>query len=207
MTETTLDRQHILDKAIELAMVSSWAAFSFSQLADSLDCSLADIGQHFRSKDDMAELFFGRADQAIWSLHANETYRTLPDEDKLFVCIMQWFESLSPCKPLVKEMLGYKLEAGHFHLQAHGVTRISRTVQWFLEVAEREHSGLKRIADEFAVTSVYLISFSCYLFDNSERHAKTRALLKRLILQIDRGHKLFALSKSHHCGLSVNKDA
>jgi len=207
MTETPLDREHILDKAIELAMESSWASFSFSELADSMNCSIADIAQHFRSKDDMAELFFDRADRAMWSLHSDQTFRTLPDDEKLFECIICWFESLSPYKPLVKDMLGYKLEPGHFHLQGHGVTRISRTVQWFLEVAEREHSGLKRIADEFAVTSVYLTSFSCYLFDNNEQHAKTRALLKCLIHQVDKNHNLFSLSKSHRSGPSENNNA
>lgn len=207
MTETPLDREDILDKAIELAMESSWASFSFSQLADSLDCSIADIGQHFRSKDDMAELFFDRADRAMWSLHADESFRTLTDDEKIVECIMCWFESFAPYKPLVKDMLGYKLEPGHFHLQGHGVTRISRTVQWFLEVAEREYSGVRRVADEFAVTSAYLTCFSCFLFDKSEQHAKTRTLLKRLIHQIDNKHNLFSLSKRHTSGPTENNSA
>ena len=207
MTEKPLDRQRILDRAIELAQQSSWASLNFSQLADSLNCSLADIGQHFRSKDDMAEAFFDRADRVMWALSSNKAYRNLTEEDKLFECIMCWFESLTPYKPLVKEMLGYKLEPGHFHLQGHGITRISRTVQWFLDVAEREHGGLKRSADELAVTSAYLTSFSCFLFDKSEGHRKTRALLKRLLHQIDQGHKLFTFGSKDHAGSGENKDA
>ena len=143
MTETNLQRQRILDQAIELALESSWASLSFTRLADSLDCSLSEIGQHFRSKDDLAEALFDRADQAIWALASDESYRNLTGEDKLIECIMCWYESLTPYKPLVKEMLGYKFEPGHFHLQAHGVTRISRTVQWFLDVAQRDHDGFK----------------------------------------------------------------
>ncbi len=206
MTGISLDRQRILDQAIELALQSSWSSLSFSQIADSLNCSLADIGQHFRSKDDMAEALFDRADRAIWKLSSNESYRCLSDKDKLFECIFCWFESLMPHKPIVKEMLTYKFEPGHFHLQAHGVTRISRTVQWFLDVAGREHDGLKRTADEFAVTSAYLTSFSCYLFDNSQGHARTRALLKQLIKQIDQGHKLFAFNSRQQSDPRQNKD-
>ncbi len=207
MTEKPLDRQQILDQAIELALQSSWESLSFSQLADSLNCSLADVAQHFRSKDDMAEAFFDRADRAMWALNSDKTYRNLSDEDKLFECIMCWLESLAPYKPLVKEMLGYKLEPGHFHLQAHGVTRISRTVQWFRDVAEREHNGLKLVADEFAVTSAYLAGFSCFLYDKSEGHSKTRSLLKRLLHQIDQGHKLFTFGSSRNTDSSENKDA
>lgn len=206
MSETPLDREHILNKALELAMESSWASFSMSQLADSLNCSIADIGQYFRSKDDMAELFFDRADRAMWALHSKESFRGLDDKDKLTECIFYWFESLSPYKSLVREMLTYKLEPGHFHLQAHGVTRISRTVQWFLEVAEREHRGLKRIVDESAVTSVYLISFSYFLSDKSEQHANTRSLLKRLMHKLDQGYELFILSRRDHSAAGENQD-
>ena len=206
MTEESPDRQCILDKAVELALQSSWSSLSFSQIADSLKCSLADIGQHFRSKDDMAEALFDRADHAIWELSSSESYRNLSDEHKLFECIICWFESLTPYKPIVKEMLTYKFEPGHFHLQAHGVTRISRTVQWFLDVAGREYNGLNRIADEFAVTSAYLTSFSCYLFDSSQGHARTRSLLKRLIQQIDQGHKLFTFNSRQQSDPNQSKD-
>jgi hypothetical protein len=97
-------------------------------------------------------------------------------------------------------MLAYKFEPGHFHLQAHGITRISRTVQWFLDISEREYDGLKRVADEFSVTSAYLATFSCFVYDNSESNNKTRDLLKRLIQQIDRGHDFFSLRTCHRRG-------
>ncbi|GAA3930517.1 hypothetical protein GCM10022277_29040 [Litoribacillus peritrichatus] len=103
--------------------------------------------------------------------------------------------------------MGYKLEPGHFHLQAHGITRVSRTVQWFngsmvqwfngsmvqwfLEVSDRKYSGLKRIADEVAITSAYLASFNYFLFDNSENFTDTRSFLNQLINRVNSGHNLF----------------
>ena len=103
---------------------------------------------------------------------------------------MVWFSSFDEIKPLIKEILAYKLEPGHFHLQAHSITRVSRTVQWFLSASERNYRGLKRVADEIALTSAYLTSFSFYLLDKSARNSNTRSLLKLLIKQINRSHNI-----------------
>ena len=196
MTKNTLTADVVLEKAIELAQQSSWESFSLTELAFLLDCSLSDIKHFYRSKDDMAEALFNHADNAMLSLASDEEYRNLTSDDKLFECIMVWFESLAPYRPLVREILAYKLEPGHFHLQAHGITRVSRTVQWFIEASDRKNTGLKRIADEVAVTSAYLASFSFFLFDNSEQHSCTRALTKSLIKKINQGQKLFCTSAS-----------
>ena len=206
MTEAHSDRQRILQQAIQLASESSWSSLNLTQLADSLDCPVAEIGRHFRSKDDLAEAFFDQADEAMWALASDQDFRSLGSEEKLFECIICWLESFSPYKPLVREMMAYKFEPGHFHLQAHGITRISRTVQWFLDVSEREHGGLKRITDEFAVTSAYLTTLSCFLYDNSESNRKTRDLLRRLIQQIDRGHDFFSLETCRRRAWAENKD-
>jgi ubiquinone biosynthesis protein COQ9 len=191
MTKNTLTLDVVLEKAIVLAQQSSWESFSLTELASLLGCSLSDIKQFYRSKDDMAEALFNRADDAMLSLASVEAYLNLTSDDKLLECIMVWFESLAPYRPLVREILAYKLELGHFHLQAHGITRISRTVQWFIEASDRKNTGLKRIADEVAVTSSYLASFSFFLFDNSKKHANTRTFLKSLIKKIAQGQQLF----------------
>lgn len=194
MTKNTLTADIVLEKAIALAQQSSWESFSLTELASILDCSLSDIKQFYRSKDDMAEAFFSRADDAMLNLASTDEYRKLSSDDKLVESIMTWFETLSPYRPLAREMLAYKLEPGHFHLQAHGITRISRTMQWFLEASDRKNTGLKRIADEVAVTSIYLASFSFFLFDNSKGYSCTRSLLKSLLKKLNQGHRLFCIS-------------
>ncbi|WDE07453.1 TetR/AcrR family transcriptional regulator [Thalassomonas viridans] len=184
------DPQAILDKAIELAGVSSWENFSLLELASGLHCDLSHIKHYFRSKDDMAEALFNRADKVMLATHSRASFLSV--DEALVSAIMCWFECLSPHKPLVREILAYKLEPGHFHLQAHGLTRISRTVQWFLHVSGRSYSGINRILDEIAVTQAYLISFSFFLFDNSDKHQATRNLLTRLIKKITRTEAFIA---------------
>jgi len=185
MAKHTLTADSVLKQAIVLAQKSSWESFSFVELALLLDCSLSDIKQFYRSKDDMAEALFNCADDAMLNLALDEEYRHLASDEKLVESIMTWFESLTPYRPLVREILAYKLEPGHFHLQAHGITRISRTVQWFIEAADRKNTSCKRITDEVAVTSAYLISFRSFLCDDSERHVKTRHLLERLLRHVN----------------------
>lgn len=207
MTKQLIDKQVILDKAVELALQSSWESFSLLELASSLDCSMSDIRGYFRSKDDIAETLFDRADDAMLGITAQENYSLLSIDERLLECIMCWFENLAPNKSLVREILFYKLELGHVHLQAHGITRISRTVQWFLEATSREQTGLNRIVDEVAVTSAYLTSFSFFLLDNSEHHANTRALLKRLIRNISQSERWISrLTNQDHSATDNTND-
>jgi len=192
MTKQSIDQNTILDEALKLAQQSSWEAFSLTQLASSLDCGLDIIRHHFRSKDDMAELFFDRADEMMLKKTGDKDFLSLPCERRLLESIMCWFIQLQSHKSIVREMLFYKLEPGHFHLQAHGITRVSRTVQWFREVSGREHSGLSRIADEIAVTSAYLAALSFFLLEQNKELTNTRALLSGLIDKIERTHQVLA---------------
>jgi len=186
MAEQLIDKDVIFQRAVELAHHSSWQSFSIIELATSLNCSMVDIKCYFRSKDDIAELFFDRADEAMLSMTTADSYFTLSVDERLLECIMCWFQTLAPDKNLIREVLTYKLELGHFHLQAHSITRISRTVQWFLDASARKHKGICKTADEIAVTSVYLASFRFFLLDQSEGHKNTRTLLKQLIRKISR---------------------
>lgn len=191
MTEPVITPQSALNKALDLAQQSSWEQFSLLQLADNLNCDLSVIRVHFRSKDDMAEALFDRADAAMLQLATHQAKENLTSDERLINCIMVWFNFLSPYKRLVKEILAYKFEPGHFHLQAHGITRVSRTVQWFIQASGRDYSGLKRIGDELAITSAYLLSLGFYFVDNSDQHSKTRALLQRMLNRNRQVYHLF----------------
>jgi len=173
-----MKKDHIIDAAIGLAEESSWEQLSLAELANQLDSGLDDLSQVFRSKDDIAEAFFDRVDQAM--LKAAKTV-TGDEPERLEKIIFNWFEALAPNKTVVREMLGYKLEPGHIHLQAHGITRISRTVQWFLTAANCHSTGLKRVLLESAITAAYLTSFATFLFDSSKNHQQTKKRLNKLI--------------------------
>ncbi|AWL12714.1 hypothetical protein HMF8227_02261 [Saliniradius amylolyticus] len=168
----------VLNKALELARSTSWEDFNINELAIGLDISLSDLYRCVRSRDDLADLLFDRADTNMLDASQKPGFIQQTAEARLAHCISSWLETLAPYKPLVREMLGYKLEPGHIHLQAHGITRISRTVQWFLTAARWQPQGLSRIVTELGVTSVYVITFGRFLSDDKLNPPHLKAQLQ-----------------------------
>jgi AcrR family transcriptional regulator len=101
--------------------------------------SLDDIRRVFREKEDIAEAFFDRADEAM--LHAAEApgFLDLPTPVRLHRVIMAWLEALPTHRRVTRQMIGGKLEPGHLHIQIPGLLRISRTVQWTREARTGTH--------------------------------------------------------------------
>ncbi|NOR43734.1 MAG: hypothetical protein GQ572_10395 [Gammaproteobacteria bacterium] len=91
---------------------------------------------------------------------------------------------MSDHRRVTRQMLHYKFELGHFHLQVLGIMRISRSVQWFREVALLNTDNIHRVIEEILLTRIYLIAFTRWLFDDSKNSLRTdsylQAALKRL---------------------------
>ena len=171
-------QDRILDKALELAEATSWEQLHLHAVAEALNITLDDIRQCFPQKDDLAEAWFDRADRALLGAFHPQDFRDLTLDERLYQVIVCWLDALAPHHRLTGEMLGYKFEFGHIHLQALGVMRISRTVQWFIEAALHDAQGLQRIFDECALTTIYLSTFARWLFDDSANNRRSKSVLK-----------------------------
>lgn len=171
----------ILDTALEQAEASSWEQLHLHDVASALHISLDDIRQRFPQKDDLVEAWFDRADRAMLAGEHAAGLPGHPLHERLHRVIWNWLSALAPHRGLTRQMLAYKLEPGHVHLQALGVMRISRTVQWFREAASQDSTGLQRICDETALTSIYLATFTRWLFDDSENSNRSRAFLDKAL--------------------------
>ncbi|MBM7456395.1 AcrR family transcriptional regulator [Oceanisphaera litoralis] len=178
MTHLSTERDAILDTALHLALHRGWHGFGLRELAEARALSLAELNRHFRSRDDLAEALFDRADDTLLSLPLDPQE---PMHERLLTGIMVWLDYLAPYRPLVKEILGYKLEPGHLHLQAHGVTRISRTVQWLLETADWTTGGWRRTSAELTLTGIYLTAVASFVVDASDNLNTTRTLVHGLL--------------------------
>lgn len=183
-TPDTADR--IVDTALGMAEEGSWESTRLHDVADRLEISLDDIRQHFPQKDDLAEAWFDRADRALLETPHQEGFMDLPRSSRLLQVISTWLQTLAPHRRLTREMLAYKLEPGHFHLQALGIMRISRTVQWFLEAARQDNTGLQRILEESCLTAIYLATFTRWLFDDSPDSRNSLGFLGRALDQWDK---------------------
>lgn len=180
MAESNLNEQ-ILSAALSMAEASSWEQLHLHEVAEKLDINLDQIRQYYPQKDDIVEAWFDVADRAVLSIKPDQAFLEQSVRERLHHVIMIWFEALATHKRLTGEMLIYKLELGHIHLQVLGIMRVSRTVQWFREAAQVNTSGLRRILEETGTTTIYLATFTYWLRDDSTNFYKTRNLLKQAL--------------------------
>ena len=171
----------IVDMALELGERHGWDEVHLHGIAQALGLTLADIRRHFENKDAIAEAWFDRADEALLAAPQAPDWFRVPVRERLHRAIFAWLDALSPHRRLTAAMLRYKLQPDHLHLQALGLTRISRTVQWIREAAGVTSSGWVREVEEAALTGIYLSTFAAWLNDESEGAARTHAWLDRLL--------------------------
>ena len=181
----------ILDTALELAKVKSWEPLRLQDIAHKLDISLDDIRAHYAQKDDLVEAWFDRADSHMLQTAAEPEVSQLDMPEKLHCIIMAWLDALAPHQQVTTDMLWYKLEPAHIHLQLQGILRISRTVQWIREAANQDSTHLRRIIEEVGLTSIYIATFVHWMNDLSEKQQRTREFLSKRLLDADKLIKRF----------------
>jgi len=178
MKKSKLDlREAIVDTAIAIAERSNWEAVRLFEVAAELDITLDEIRVHFREKEDLVDAWFDRADSRM--LRASETveFMSLPPRERLQHLIMTWLDALAAHRKVTRQMIGAKLEPGHLHIQIPAIMRISRTVQWMREAAQRDATFVRRALEETALTTIYLATFAYWMQDDSENSQNTRDFL------------------------------
>ena len=179
MPRSNPSASQILDSALKLADVCGWERLHLFDVAADLGVGLDAIAMHYRDKDQLVEAWFDRADQALLARGTGADLLTLKPTKRLEELLIAWLDSLATHRAVSAQMLMYKLEPGHIHLQIGGLLRISRTVQWWREAAQRETLHLCRIAEESLLTGIYLRCFIHWLRHPEEDPADFRALLRR----------------------------
>ncbi|OGA29739.1 MAG: TetR family transcriptional regulator [Betaproteobacteria bacterium RIFCSPLOWO2_12_61_14] len=179
MKKPPITAARILDTALQLADACGWERLHLFDVAAQLDVGLDAIAAHYREKDQLVEAWFDRADRAMLARSSAADLAALEPAKRLEELLVAWLDSLAAHRAVTGQMLLYKLEPAHLHLQVLGLLRISRTVQWWREGARRESRHLRRIAEESLLTGVYLRSFIHWLRHPEEDPAEFRALLRR----------------------------
>lgn len=181
MSEAGL-RDRIVDTALALAAQGSWERLRLFQVAEALGIGLEQVRGEFREKEDLIDAWFDRADAALLLAAADPALEGLNARERLHRLLMAWLGALAPYRRVSRQMLQGRLEPGHVHIQARGLLRVSRTVQWWREAARRETRWLlARALDETLLTGIYLATFAYWLQDESTEAAGTRRLLDRLL--------------------------
>ncbi|MCK8515450.1 TetR/AcrR family transcriptional regulator [Methylonatrum kenyense] len=186
MTPMNPTRDQIVDAAVELAEQADWESVRLQDVAHRLDCPLQELSNHFREKEELADAWFDRADQAMLRAAADPALVSLPVESRLEHLLFCWLDAMQARHRVTRQMILGKLEPGHIHIQIPSVLRISRTVQWLREAAHCNASGLRRALEETALTSLFVSSFVLWLRDAESGPEQARALFRRGVHGINR---------------------
>ena len=177
MTDQIDYREAIVDAAVAIARRSSWEAVRLFDVATELNITLDDIRKHFREKEDLIDAWFDRADRAMLITSEENGFLSQSPRERLYQLIMVWLDSMADQRKITRQMIGSKLEPGHIHIQIPAVMRISRTVQWMREAAQRDATFLRRALEETVLTTIYLATFTHWMFDESYQSQRTRDFL------------------------------
>lgn len=172
-------RDRILDIAIMLAEDKGWEAVRLQEVASRASLSLEDIRAEFREKDELVDAWFDRADRAMLLDSALLAHTRLARHQRMHRAIMTWLGALAGHRRVTRQMVLGKLEPGHLHLQIPALMRVSRTVQWMREAAGYKAVFPRRAVEETVHTSIYLATFSHWMFDDTPRAQRTHRFLRR----------------------------
>lgn len=185
-TTMPLTRDAIVDAALTLADQSSWEAVRLYRVAAALGATLNEVRAHFPEKEDIVDAWFDRADAAMLEQAARPEVTAAAPRERLERVMLAWYSALAPHRRATRQMILNKLEPGHVHYQINGLLRVSRTVQWMREAAGRDAVLPWRALEEATLTSIYLMTFFYWMYDDSPDSVRTRDFLHRGLERAER---------------------
>lgn len=191
-------RETIVTTAVAIAERSSWEAVRLFDIAAELNITLDDIRAHFREKEDLIDAWFDRIDGIMLKAAEQDDFQAMSSRERLHRLIMTWLYAIADHRTVARQMIGSKLEPGHIHIQIPAIMRISRTVQWMREAAKRDATFLRRALEETALTTIYLATFTYWMFDESPGSQKTSDFLaQKLQLAEILDHTVYGAAHHH----------
>ena len=204
ITESENIRDAIVNTAVAIATRTSWEAVRFYDIAAEMNISLDEIRNYFREKEELVDAWFERADGIMLREADTAEFSALTPQQRIHDLVMIWLDALAVQRKVTRQMILAKLEPGHIHIQIPAVMRISRTVQWIREAAQRDDTFLRRALEESALTTVYLMTFFFWMRDETPGSKNTRQFLNRnLGLAMWLGQTIYGGNKSSTTPASV----
>src|SRR5690606_30803837 len=134
-------------------------------IAARLAVSLDEIRLYFREKDELIDAWFDRADGCMLQEAESVGFLDRSASERIHHLIMTWLDALAVQRKVTRQMIMSKLEFGHIHIQIPAIMRVSRTVQWMREAAQRDATFMRRALEESTLTTIYLMTFFFWMRD------------------------------------------
>ncbi|MCH8537819.1 MAG: TetR/AcrR family transcriptional regulator [Alkalimonas sp.] len=188
--ESAEQAKQILMQAIQHGEELGWEAVRLRDVSETLGIPLSQIKLHFQQKDDLVDAWFDLADQAMLHCQQHPDFEHSSAQEKIKIAILHWLNAMAAHRKLTRQMLYYKLEPGHIHLQAAALLRLSRTIQWLRELADLRAQNFKRIEQELFLSGLFSSTFIRWLQASEPANQAASTWLERG-LQLGRWRKLW----------------
>ncbi len=177
--------QRIVDAALDLADEAGWDALRLRQVAERCDVPLAEVLEHYRDPDAVADAWFRRAWAAMLAPPSVD-FAILPARERLHLMTMRWFDALAPHRDVTGQILAAKLYLSHPHHWAPLAFNLSRSIHWLREAALLDATGRRRQMEEVGLTWLFLRTLAVWLRDETPGQSRTRDILCHRLEEADR---------------------
>jgi AcrR family transcriptional regulator len=178
-------KERIVDEAIALAEEIGWSRVRLRLVADRLEMPMAELQNHFRDLDAVADAWFRRAWQGMLA-PVPEGFAEWPVADRLHRLLMRWFDALAPHRTVTHQMLSGKMYLPHPHHWMPMIFNLSRTIQWLRDAAILDAAGRRRQIEEIGLTAIFLATLAVWRRDGTPDQERTRIFLRRRLAGADR---------------------
>ncbi len=179
-------QDRIVDAAVELADEIGWSAVRLREVAARLGVTLPDIRAHYPDLDAVADAWLGRADDAMLAIAERADLPNKSPPERIEAALIAWLTALSGRRRMLRDILSYKLQPNHIHLQAALVVATSRRVQWLREAARLDATGRQKSVEEIGLTIMFSAVVLSWLRDRSENFEHTRGFIARRLERADK---------------------
>lgn len=177
--------ERILETTLGLAEEVGWEKVRLRHVAERLGCSLADISDHYRDLDQVANAWFRRAWRAMLA-PPPRGFASLNAEERVFIVMMRWFDAVAEHRRVTSDMLSGKIYASHPHHWVPLIFDLSRTIHWLRDAAMLDAVGRRRQIEEVGLTGLFLLTLAVWSRDDSEGQSRTRNFLRNRLAACDR---------------------
>jgi len=173
-------RAAILEAALDLAeKKGQWSAVRLHDVADRLQIPTAEVLDHYRDLDSVADAWFLRGLKAMVAPKPAD-FLQQPEWRRIEICLLAWFDALAPHQRVTAQMLRGKLHLPHVHHWVPMIFNLSRVIHWLREAAQLPAPyGTRRASrEEITLTAVFIATLLVWMGDDSVGQEHTRSFVR-----------------------------
>lgn len=168
----------IVETALALAVERGWAVVTLRDVADGAGLSLAELHEHVEDKADILAALGRMIDREVLEA-IDEPEGDASNRERLFDILMERYEVLNAHREGICAVLdSFKCDPKDAVI---GLPHLARSMNWMLEAAGIETSGIRGAIKVAGLSGVYLKVLYTWKNDESLDLAKTMAALDKAL--------------------------